>query len=154
MGLSGGVVWLSTSRTCPPRIKQVKRQSTSSLEAGASWRRSGVKLRVSAWPPNFSKTPDAALDWLCWLSGSHVCRPNVTCQTCLHGRGRIGMPVSRHFHMSWQAPETALRCTSSDGALLLSIDVMSCTWRTVITYTCRGCFRLKSVEMGTGRCMV
>jgi hypothetical protein len=84
------VVLSGCPRTCPPRIKQAKRQSTGSLQAGASWRRSGVKLRVSAWPQQDSKTPDAALDWLCWSSGCYLCRLNVTCQTCLHGRGRIG----------------------------------------------------------------
>ena len=73
---------------CPPKINQVKRQSTDILQAGASWRRSGVKLRVSS-----SRRPDFnTLGLNTWASlrespDSDVCRlhwPNILTSHKLH----------------------------------------------------------------------
>jgi hypothetical protein len=78
---------LSVHEHVHPGSNRQNAKSTDILQAGASWRRSGVKLRVSAWPQTVSHAPDAALDWPCWSSNSHVCRlyvPNMLTPRKLH----------------------------------------------------------------------
>jgi hypothetical protein len=116
---------LSGLPACPPRMNEVKRQSTDILQAGASWRRSGVWLsfNITAGRLRQARHPS---ELLCLSSDSNVCSIYARRQACISeaASGRMSHGMFKKCLGRNQPWSTARQVMARFGCL----QVMSFTW--------------------------